>query len=154
MSRGLQFHKPARPEDAMRSGSVERVSPFSPVILRNFLILSAAVVFALWPFSVQVLANIVTCVNCDCTDDVINGPAVCTADMICEPEGTNITVATFSSDECPNQFPQVNNQAFLSGVVGGTGVPAQSRAISIGPGRVCHDLLQVVLCNGTETSSG
>jgi hypothetical protein len=115
----------------MNSRFGRQASPFSPVVVRNSLFLGAALVFAFWPSPLQVLASpIIACVNCDCTDDVINGPAVCTADMVCEPEGTNLTFATFSSDECPNQFPQVNNQAFMSGVVGGTGLPAQSRARS------------------------
>lgn len=138
----------------MRTHSVDRVTLFSPVIGRNLLFLGAALVFALWPFSAQLFANIVICVNCDCTDDVINGPAFCSGVMTCEPEGTIIPVATSSSDACPNGFPQVNNQAFLNGVVGGAGIPAQSRAISIGPGRVCHDEITVVLCNGTSTTQG
>lgn len=138
----------------MHTRFVKRVTPFSPVVLRNLFFLGAALVFVLWPFSPNVLASIFVCTNCDCTDDVINGPAVCLANMICEPEGTDIPIATFSSDECPNQFPQVNNQAFLSGVVGGTGVPAQSRAVSIGPNLVCHDDITVTLCDGTSTTQG
>lgn len=140
----------------MNNSSEQQVRVLSSLVIRNLLFLTGALVFLLWPFPTKLLAAIIVCSNCDCTDSSNNRPgAFCTADVVCSENPNNLKIIVFSSsDECPNQFPTVFNEANITGQVGWSSVHGTSVGTSISYNRVCHSFGETIPCVGSPISTG
>jgi hypothetical protein len=140
----------------MNNSSEQQVSVLSSLIIRNLLFLTGALVFLLWPFPTKLFAAIIVCSNCDCTDSSNDLPgAFCTADIFCSENPNNLKIIVFSSsDECPNKFPTVFNEANITGQVGWPSVHGTSVATSISYNRVCHSFGETIPCVGSPIPTG
>src|SRR6266568_4726752 len=140
----------------MNNSSEQQVRVLSSLVIRNLLFLASALVFLLLPFPTKLFAAIQQCSNCDCTSSAYDSPgAFCSDTVVCSenPNVARIDVVS-STDQCPNKFPTVLNEANITGKVGWSSVLMSSVGTSISYNRVCHSWSETIPCVGNPVPTG
>jgi hypothetical protein len=125
-------------------------SMFSPVTLRNFLLIAAGALLFFWPLAQQGFASIVACSGCSCVSEVIDSLASCTAIAQCTPEAKLLIVNASIEYLCPSQ--PVANQATTTGYIGGYNIYLTTYAQALFSARVCINQWAIEQCDGYKNS--